>query len=71
MGVPRDFSASPLFISLNVCNFITLIAHKAEVSLQLFQTIFGHLKINSLVCALFHSMHFNKSSLKEEWEKLY
>ena len=24
MGVPRDFSASALFVSLNVCNFVTL-----------------------------------------------
>ena len=41
MGVPRDFSASALFVNLN-----------------------------TLICTLFNSVHFEKCNLKKEWDNV-
>ena len=50
MGVPRNFSACALFVSLNVCNFAILRCNL----------------IYSLICTLFNLEQFRKCKLKEE-----
>ena len=60
MGVPGDFSASALFVSLNVYNFVTLRR----------RLVYGFLNgilssSNALICALFNSVHFEKCKLKK------
>ena len=40
--VPRDFSASALFVSLNVCNFATL---RYKINCLQLQTVYDHLEI--------------------------
>ena len=65
MGVPRDFSASALFVSLNVCNFVTL-SHKLVYSfLNRIRS-----SSNTLIYTLFNSVHFKKCKLKKQWDKV-
>ena len=65
MGVPRDFSASALFVSLNVGNF-------AILRLKLVYSFLNRIRLSStsLICTLFNSVHFNNCKLKEEWDKI-
>ena len=61
MGVPRDFSASALFVNLNVSNFAIL---RPKLVYSFLNRI--RLSSNSLICMLFNSVHFSKCKLKEE-----
>ena len=65
MGVPRDFSASAGFVSLNVCKFAIL---RRKLVYSFLYRI--RLSSNSLICTLFNSVHFRKCKLKEEWDKI-
>ena len=66
MGVPRDFSASALFMNLNVSNFAIL---RRKLVYSFLNRI--RLSSNSLIsCTLFNSVHFSKCKLKEEWDKI-
>ena len=65
MRVPRDFGASVIFVSLNVCNFFH---SQAQAGLQCF--VSNSVIFNSLTCTLYNSVHFSKCKLKEEWDKL-
>ena len=65
MGVPRDFSASALFVNLNVSNFAIL---RRKLVYSFLNRI--RLSSNSLICTLFNSVHFSKCKLKEEWDKI-
>ena len=65
MRVPRDFSASALFVGLNVCNFVTL-SHKLVYSfLNRIRS-----SSNTLIYTLFNSVHFEKCKLKKQWDKV-
>ena len=65
MGVPRNFSASALAVSLKVCNFVTL-------RRKLVYSFLNHIRSssNTLICTLFNSVHFQKCKLKKEWDKV-
>ena len=65
MGVPRDFSASALFVNLNVSNF-------AILRRKLVDSFLNHIRLssNNLICTLFKSVHFSKCKLKEEWDTI-
>ena len=65
MGVPRDFSASALFVSLNVCNFVTLRCKLVYSFLNRIRS-----SSNTLICTLFNSVHFEKCNLKKEWDNV-
>ena len=65
MGVPRDFSASALFVSLNVCNFVTLRRKLVYSFLNRIRS-----SSNTLICTLFNSVHFKKCNLKKEWDNV-
>ena len=65
MGVPRDFSASALFVNLNVSNFAIL---RRKLVYSFLNRI--RLSSNSLICTLFNSVHFSKCKLKEEWDTI-
>ena len=65
MGVPRDVSASALFVNLNVSNFAIL---RRKLVYSFLNRI--RLSSNTLICTLFNSVHFNKCKLKEEWDKI-
>ena len=65
MGVPRDFSASALFVSLNVCNFVTLRRKLVYSFLNRIRS-----SSNTLICTLFNSVHFEKCNLKKEWDNV-
>ena len=65
MGVPRDFSASALFVNMNVSNFAILRRKLVYSFLYRIQ-----LSSNSLICTLFNSVHFSKCKLKEEWDTI-
>ena len=65
MGVPREFSASALFVSLNVCNFTTL---RRKLVYSFLNRIWS--SSNSSICTLFNSVHFEKCKLKTEWDKV-
>ena len=61
MGVPRDFSASALFVNSNVCNFVTLKCKLVHSFLNCIRS-----SSNTLICSLFNSIHFEKCNLKKE-----
>ena len=65
MGVPRDFSAFALFVSLNVCNF-------AFSGASWFTVFFKSYSVasNRLTCILFNSVYFSKCKIKEECDKI-
>ena len=65
MGVPRDYSASALFVSLNVCNFVTLRRKLVYSFLNRIRS-----SSNTLICTLFNSVHFEKCNLKKEWDNV-
>ena len=65
MGVPRDFSASALFVNLNVCNFVTLRCKLVYSFLNRIRS-----SSNTLICTLFNSVHFEKCNLKKEWDNV-
>ena len=65
MGVPRDFSASALFVNLNVSKF-AILRHKLACSFL--NRI--RLSSNSLICTVFNSVRFSKCKLKEEWDNI-
>ena len=68
MRVLRDFSASVLFASLNVCNFGTL---RLELVYSFLNRIWSSSNTCSLICILFiNSDHFEKCKLKKEWDKV-
>ena len=65
MGVPWDFSAYALFVSLNVCNFVTLRRKLVYSFLKRIRS-----SSNTLICTLFNSVHFEKCNLKKEWDNV-
>ena len=65
MGVPRDFSASVLFVNLNVSNFAILRRKLVYSFLNCIQ-----LSSNSLIFPFFNSVQFSKCKLKEEWDTI-
>ena len=65
MGVPRDVSASALFVSLNVCNFVTLRCKLVYSFLNRIRS-----SSNTLICTFFNSVHFEKCNLKKEWDNV-
>ena len=60
MCVPRDFSASALFVNLNVANFAIL---RRKLVYSFLNGI--RLSSNSLICTLFNAVHFSKCKLKK------
>ena len=65
MGVARDFSASALFVSMNVSSFSVLRRKLVYSFLTRVRS-----SMNSLICTLFNSEHFAKCKLKQEWDKV-
>ena len=66
MGVPRAFSASDLFVSLNVCNFAPLRSKLVDSFLNRIRP-----SSNSLICTLFNSVNFETCMLKKNGTKFY
>ena len=54
-----------LFVSLNVCNFVTLRRKLVYSFLNRIRS-----SSNTLICTLFNSVHFKKCNLKKEWDNV-
>jgi len=62
MGVPSDYSASALFVSMNVSNFAILRRKLVYSFSKRVRT-----SLNSLIITIFNSLYFNSCKLQQEW----
>ena len=65
LGVPRRSSASHLFVSMNVDNFLV---RRRKLTYSFFRR--ASESCNSLVSCIFDSKYFNNCNLKNEWDSI-